>query len=198
MKEVDEFIKAGNKKRREKREMMTFFHGMIDHISSSTYKLQFHPCDDEKCRFNCAARKQRASPEFKNALRELGGRIPGACPSPEVTDQNATLLDFFSTPDLGGELRGADDQYLPEKPQFGKCEMGCGAYVFQSKSDKDHHELLIHPVERLRQRRKSIKKQQSHACVICQMTYSNVKILREHQRTARHRVPRKRKAGSEV
>jgi hypothetical protein len=72
---VDAFIDASNKSRRENHpEILDLFLCMLDHTSKSTYKLQIHPCDEEKCKYNCVARKARASEDFKCILQGLGGR----------------------------------------------------------------------------------------------------------------------------
>src|SRR5437868_2183142 len=84
------------------------FTRMLKHLSRSTYKIQFTPCDDAKCTINCSDRKKRPTPVFVQAMERLGGRIPGVCPSPSLPDHNATLIDYFLNKDLGMPHRGTD------------------------------------------------------------------------------------------
>jgi hypothetical protein len=142
--QVDAFVDASNNAKRDHHsEVLQLFLSMLDHVVKSNYKLQFHPCDDEKCKYDCVSRKKRPSESFTRALNALGGRLPGAYPSPTLLDHNATLFDFLLNPELGGEFRGCDDSHMP-KPVVdeeqvpsglaGKCEMG-GTNTMKAEKD---------------------------------------------------------------
>jgi hypothetical protein len=118
--------------------------------------------------------------------------VAGVCPSTN-SGHNATLLEFFEDPTLGGPLRGADDVNCPSREGIilGRCEMGCQLYVYQSKTDKDSHERVFHPVERDQiRRRKPDYVKPKHQCG-CGVQFKTNELLVQHRRQSNHRKKRK-------
>jgi hypothetical protein len=153
-KEIEEFLAAGVKKLADEnnltlRATRMEFLDLVRHVVRRTNQLEFFKCDDPACT-PCSKEpiREESRPAFA-FLKKFGGRLP--TPTPDVFSGNGHYLTFLDHLHLPASTVLKIDQGLPslkgQSDDETRCKRGCN-WVFTSKTEREKHEILVHPTAR--------------------------------------------------
>jgi hypothetical protein len=184
------------------------FLDLVRHVIRRTNQLEFYKCDDESCTRCSSCPIREVSRPFFAFLQKFGRALPTPTRRFSTDNHFMTFLDYLH---WSGSTVLKLDEGLPSLAGLTdadiRCQRGCN-WVFTSKTERERHEVLVHPIERKadqdRARRSKAPKDPSPSTWVCKheddgkpcgLNFSTKYFLSKHKTDQGHAKKRKRDEG---